>query len=356
MSAQEHPASASEIRKDYLIDRWVIYAPERQVKPEVLNQKDATPVNYLPDQNPFMEGQEQQTPPELFTISKKADRQPDTPGWSVRVFPNGFPALKKTQSHIDPQALEPTGDALHQKILGIGQHELIVDAPQFESQFEQLPATQMRDLLQTFCTRMQLAEQHPEVRYVQVFKNQGAMAGASLPHVHSQLLTLPFIPPLVDQELTACQKFADENEGREFFDWLIENELELRQRIVAVHDQFLILAPFAARFQCETWIIPRRPMPHMYELTTAELETLSQLLHETLRVMTLELPQSSYNIVFHTAPVNDPRSKYYRWHIEILPRVTGIAGFELGTGCFVNPYFPEQMAENMRRNFRAKTE
>ena len=329
------PASIAptEIRKDPLLERWVIFAPARASRPEILSQDSG--VTYDPKANPFCAGQEVQTPGELYALSEQA-REKNSPGWDVRVFPNAFPALQ--QAGIP----ERFNQDQFTWMKGIGHHELIVDCPQYEADFGNLPPAQLAKVLTAYRDRMEVAYAHPEVEYVQVFKNQGAAAGASLPHAHSQLLTFPMQPPLIQEEIAGCVTFCESNQGQFFFPWLINKELSHNKRVILNTPQFIVLAPYASRFAFEAWVIPHQHHCAYTSITKDEIDQLSKVVSRVLHRLSQLIKPAAYNLVLHSVPKGVPNSNTFCWHLEILPRITGLAGFEMGTGCYVNPVYPEQ--------------
>ena len=337
----------AEIRKDYLVDRWVVMAPSRSGRPEVLQHHDADLAAQTDERNmaedPFLEGHEHLTPNELYSIAN-TPREKDSPGWNVRVFKNAFPALNTLG---DPLL---TTQNIHTSHKGVGYHEVIVDCPQYEEYFEALSVDQIFHVLMTYRDRMAWAYKQVEVNYVQVFKNQGLGAGASLPHAHSQLMTLPFIPPSMQAELTATQNYyATHNE--KYMNFLMRDNAEQAERGIAQTTHFALHAPYASRFCFETCIFPVTGEACFHLCTTTQLRELAKVLKASLMGIARELPGFSYNLVIHSSPPEEIHMETYTWHLEILPRVTGIAGFEMGTGCYVNPVYPEEASQILSRHF-----
>ncbi len=315
-----------ELRKDPIVDRWVIFAPERARRPfdhPVLAESPRAA-----GVCPFCEGNEASTPSELL-----AERRPDTcanqPGWSIRVIPNQFPALD---------------DQPHSTTVGV--HDVIIECPQHESRFEDLSPGQIHRILDVYRRRMAQLAQDPRLVFGMLFKNAGASAGASLEHCHSQLLALDHIPTLVAAEHAAARFFWDAN-GRCLFCDLLERELALGDRIVLTTEHFVCLTPYASRFALEMWIVPRRHSP-AFEMAS-ELEELAAMLRRVLRRLQNANEACAYNFYIHTDAWNGRGTPAYHWHLEILPRKTGIAGFEWGTGCYINAVFPEDAAQRLRQ-------
>jgi UDPglucose--hexose-1-phosphate uridylyltransferase len=184
-------------------------------------------------------------------------------------------------------------------------------------------------------------------RYILVFKNHGASAGATLEHTHSQLIALPIIPTIVMAEIEGCRAHFQQKERCIYCD-IIRQEQEDADRIVAENPEFMCITPFAARFPFETWILPKRHAAYFEESQKTQYELLAPILSETLRRLDRVLSRPAYNFVLHTSPLHEKTDPYYHWHIEIIPKLTQVAGFEWGTGFYINPVTPEDSAKFLR--------
>ncbi len=328
-----------ELRKDPVVGRWVIISTERSRRPGHF-----TPVtgNGEPGQSPFASGREEMTPPEVFAVRSNGGR--DGPGWSVRVVPNKFPALEIEGS------LDRRGEGLYDKMNGVGAHEVVIETPDPEAQLADLPVDQIRNVLLAWRERMRDLRNDPRLRYALVFKNHGPGAGATIEHSHSQIIATPIIPRMVQEELDGSRRYFELKERCVFSD-IIDQETGEGQgrRVVARTERYIVLSPFAPRFPFETWILPmaRRAGYHTID-DEGELHELAGVLKDTLGRLNAALDAPPYNLVLHTAPLAEPEVPYYHWHLEIMPKLTRVAGFEIGSGFYINPTPPEDAAQYLR--------
>ncbi len=327
----------SEFRKDALSGQWVIVAPERASRPtDFPVERRRKGSGFCP----FCEGHEEKTPHELFALRGNGSAA-DSPGWRVRVVPNRFPAL-------NPQTpLEERSDSFAKSMSGFGFHEVIIDAPQHAQSLSELEPAGVRDLLGVYRERLSALRKDGRVSYAMLFKNVGAAAGATIEHSHTQLIGMPVTPPVVRGELTHCAEFARLNNGACLLCNLVEQELEARTRVISEGPHFVALAPFASRFPFETWIMPKRHFAHFEEQPPSTYADLAEMLCALLKRLDAALDQPAYNILLHTSPFGEESSASYHWHLEIIPSVTRVAGFEWGTGFYINPVAPESAAALM---------
>jgi len=332
----------SELRQDPLTGRWVIMAAERAERPHDVVSGTARPdtAQAHPHNDPFLEGHEDQTPPEILAC-RDPGTAPNTSGWRVRVVPNKFPALRSQGS------LTARPDGLCESRDGVGAHEVVIECPQFETNMSRLPVETIREVLEVYRARLVDLQRDPRLVYPCIFKNQGAAAGASLAHSHSQIIVTPLVPPGVQAELSHARRFHQQA-GRCIVCQMLEDEIQSKNRVVLETANFVLFCPFASRFPFESWIVPRRHSSHFETISLADLAELANVLRVALRRMEFALDDPAFNSVFHTAPFGQQELAYDHWRIEILPRITGIAGFELGTGMFINPMLPEKAAEILR--------
>lgn len=330
-----------ELRKDPVVGRWVIISTERSRRPGHFTPEPAA--NSGNGFSPFAEGREDMTPPEVW--SDRATGKPaNSPGWTVRVVPNKFPALEIEGS------LDRRGEGLYDKMNGVGAHEVVIETPDSEKQFADLPVDQIQRVLIAWRERMDDLRKDPRLRYVLVFKNHGAGAGASLEHSHSQIIATPIIPRMVQEELDGARRYFELKERPVFSDIIDQETGEAQgRRVVSQSARYIALAPFAPRFPFETWVLPkvRRAAFHTID-DDAEMLEIATILKDTLARLNAALDSPPYNLVLHTAPVGEPDHPYYHWHIEIMPKLTRVAGFEIGSGFYINPTPPEDAARYLR--------
>lgn len=337
----------SEFRWDPLRETWVITENLRLRQPReflVERQKSRTTLC------PFCPGQEIKTPVEVFAI-RPDNSAANAPGWQVRVVPNKFPALR-IEGEISPQ-----DDGLYRSMNGIGAHEVIIETPDHHHSFAQFDLGQTASVLQAYRARLLDLRQDPRFRYLQIFKNHGIEAGAPLPHSHSQLMAVPITPPVIRNELNACLAHY-RNTGHCLVCDLLEQEIADGQRIVFADDNFLVLAPYASCFPFELRLFPRKHSHDFAQQNDQELKECAIALQQLLRRLYNLLEDPPYNFILHTAPPIHPsvcKKDYgktfchdYHWHIELVPRLGQIAGFEWGSGFFINRLPPEAAALFLR--------
>jgi UDPglucose--hexose-1-phosphate uridylyltransferase len=269
------------------------------------------------------------------------DTRRDGPGWSLRVVPNKFPALR-----IEGD-LEPSGEGLYDRMNGVGAHEVVIETPRHDASLAGLSVDAVTDVLLAYRERMVDLKKDPRFAYVLVFKNHGEAAGASLEHPHSQLIATPIIPIMVSEELAGSAQYYDLKERCVWCD-MVRQERRGRGRLVLESPEFVALAPFAPRFPFETWILPTRHRAAFEESTEEELRGVAETLGEVLRRMDQVLGEPPFNFMLHTAPFREAQLESFHWHLEVIPKLTRVAGFEWGSGFFINPVPPEAAAEALR--------
>lgn len=337
-----------ELRHDPIQKRWVIIATDRALRPHDFIVEPEKPKAAF---CPFCEGNEEKTPPEIFAI-RENETPPNRPGWKVRVVANKFPALKIEGG------LEKKGLGLYDRMNGVGAHEVIIETPVHDAHFSDLSLEQIRLVLYAYKERLNDLRKDGRLKYTLIFKNHGLAAGASLAHPHTQLISTPITPRTVAVELQSAKDHYHIKERCLFCD-LISDELEKGDRIIRATERFVALAPFASRFPFETFLAPRNHQHDFGEISDSDVHELAEMLKDTLRRLKTVLHDPPYNFLFHTAPniteTRPKRSWYWdtlqldwHWHIEIIPRLTRIAGFEWGTGFYINPTPPEEAAKYLR--------
>ncbi|MBD3336999.1 MAG: galactose-1-phosphate uridylyltransferase [Candidatus Eisenbacteria bacterium] len=327
-----------ELRKDPVVGRWVIISTERGKRPSdfgrVLVTREA---GFCP----FCEGHEDKTPPEVY-VERSPGTLPNTPGWLVRVVSNKFPALE-----IEGE-LAREGEGLYDKMSGVGAHEVIIESPRHNIELSQLPLDQVARVIRAIRARVLDLANDKRFRYIQVFKNHGDAAGASLEHPHCQLVATPIVPRRALDELDGCTQHFEMKERCIYCD-VIHQEQSFRKRIIAESDRYIALAPFASRFPFETWVLPKTHAIYFEQGDGPDDLALAAMLKEVLTRLNVTLNLPPYNFVIHSGPVNEWRGPlHYHWHIEIMPKLTKVAGFEWGTGFYINPTPPEDAAAYLR--------
>ena len=321
-----------ELRKDPITGRWVIVSTDLARRP---SQFLRVPVVAKHTSCQFCAGHEDETPPEVLTYRDGGNH------WILRVVPNKYPALRVEG------VFEREGNGMFDKMSGIGAHEVIVEAPEHKISLAELSDKHVENLFWAFRDRILDLKRDTRLRYVLLFKNHGEAAGASLEHSHSQLIALPVVPVQVQDEIDGGLRYYEFKERCIYCD-IVRQESADGARVILDTDEILVLAPYAARFPFETWIVPRRHSSHFETAHASLIQLLAWAVRATIRKIERVLEFPSYNFLIHTAPVQEGPLEHYHWHLEIIPRLTKVAGFEWGAGFYINPTPPEESAQFLR--------
>lgn len=335
-----------ELRKDPITGRQVAFAPERAARPFEHEHAESPSANSL-ERCPFCRGNEDLTPEAVLQPGESGEASPD---WLVRVIPNRYPAFAMSDRPTARAEQNEPQEVNFEVIPGAGRHEVLIESPDHHCAMSELSSEQFRRVIEVYHQRICGLREDDCLAHVTIFKNQGAAAGASLEHVHSQLVATPFVPRSFDEELAAAVRFAGaaHTDSPNLWSAILKRELQEASRVVGETDSFVAFCPFASRFPYEMWIVPRRHEPHFAETADTEIHEFSEVLRATLTALERVLPIPAYNIALCTAPFRDPRSPAYHWHLKITPRIAGIAGFEVGTGGWINIVLPEIAAAKLR--------
>jgi len=327
-----------ELRKDPIIGRWVIISTDRAKRPSdfVRESVDIKGNGFCP----FCYGNESKTPPEILAYGRNGTGA-NEPGWSVRVVPNKFPALG-IEGDLDRQ-----GEGLYDKMSGVGAHEVIIETPTHDATLATLTEKSVEDVLSAYRDRMLDLKNDRRFRYILIFKNHGSAAGASLEHTHSQLIALPIVPKRVREEVDYAKRYFQEKERCIFCD-MIRQEIDTASRVITENEHFIAIAPFAPRFPFETWLLPRQHSSSFENNQSPIYASLARLLRNVVARIDSVLDRPAYNYTIHTSPVGEEINDHYHWHIEMMPKLTKVAGFEWGTGFYINPTPPEESARFLR--------
>jgi UDPglucose--hexose-1-phosphate uridylyltransferase len=323
-----------EVRIDPITGDRAIVAGERAGRPNAgLTAEPAAPID--PQKDPFAPGHEGQTPPEVWAL--RADGSaPDTPGWTVRAVPNLYPALA-------PDAPEPPRSAapdLYTALPAVGEHEVIVNAPDAVTSLADLPVEQVQAAVGAWRERMRAHA--GTAAHVHLIVNERREAGASLPHTHAQLYALRFVPQLVARERERFRAYATRTMGGNLLADLVQAEVRGRERIVAIDDEAVLMAPYGSRLPYQLMLAPRRARPRFED----DGPLGAALLHDGLRRLARRFGTSPpLNLWVRTAPRD---AEDFCWRIDVVPRLTNVAGLELGTGVHLNIVAPEQAAAELR--------
>lgn len=325
-----------QLRKDPVTDRWVIVATEREhltaaTRPEPPRQQSFCPFCY---------GNEDKTPAEILAY-RRTGCGPNQQGWKVRVVPNRFPALQ-----IEGE-ISKTADGVYDRMSGVGVHEVIIEHPDHEAGFHTYTVADVEMILWAYRDRYMDLVGDRRFKYLLIFKNFGSSAGASLDHPHSQLIATPVVPKRVLEELHGAERYFGYKERCVFCD-MVRQELDSGERVVAVNDRFVALCPFASRFPYELVVLPRFHASDFGALEADDIRLCAQVLREAMRRLLATLGRPAYNYMLHTSPADRRDLEHYHWHIEVVPRLTRVAGFEFGSGFYATPVPPEEAARHLR--------
>jgi len=326
-----------ELRKDPTSSRWAIVSHERSKRPGDFHLPTAEKKGGV---CPFCEGNEALTPPESFSI--RTDGNHDESGWKVRVVPNKFPALNKSL----PTPKHDTG--MYECISGYGMHEVIIDSTKHDADFCNLDIDDINNVILTYKNRIKAFKSDKNLKYAALFKNSGILAGASLEHAHSQIIAMPIIPRDIMDEINTSKQYRSDGNKCIFCD-MLENEIKNKERIVTENKIFTAFCPYASRFPFEIWIAPKSHSTNFELIDKNASIMLSTIFKDVFEAYRNSLGDIPYNIIFHNSPFNCESEHDIHWHIEITPCLTYIAGFERGTGCYINPTPPEDATKALRR-------
>ena len=326
-----------ELRKDPISDRWVIFSPARSRRPSEYSRSGEAP---LPESSDFAQGNEDRTPPEIYAIRPDGS-DANTPGWQLRVVPNKFPAIMRDNPAVT------SASPLFQRRPAIGAHEVVIETGNSDSSLADLSTAELAQVLRCFRDRIRALKAEGRFQYVQVFKNHGQNAGATIRHSHSQIMAFPDIPEEISREMQSASAHFS-REGRCIFCDLLEAENQQEERLIAQNDLFQALSPFAARVSCETWILPRTHHSHFEGHSDEDLHLLADLLRIALVKINRVLGFPPYNLILHSAPLRQAALPDYHWHIEIIPRTSYLAGLEWSCGYYQNALMPEEAARQLR--------
>lgn len=335
----------SQLRKDVFTGRWAIIEQTDVLRPSDFRFTRFTRETTL---CPFCEGHEASTPPEIYALRSNGSSQ-NIPGWSVRVVPNSRLRLK-IEGDLGRRA-----EGFHDLMNGIGADEIIAETPRHDRSLHELEVHEIADVLRTFIARILDLENDKRIRYVLIFKNHGVEAGArTVTHSISQLMALPVTPRVIKSKLTAAREYYALKERCIYCD-VLRQELGERKRVIVENDDFVALAPFASRSPFEVCLLPKFHSSAFCVTTTSQLELLASILRDVLQRIDKTLGGPPYNLSLHNRPFLRPRNGYwktieedYHWHIEILPAVIGLTGFERASWFFYNPVPPELAVKCLR--------
>jgi UDPglucose--hexose-1-phosphate uridylyltransferase len=339
----------NELRKDYLLDRWVVIATERSRRPIDLSKSKPEAVKTAIC--PICVGNENMTPPAIMLYQKengeiKRSQDPltgeRTKKWLIRDIPNLYPAFNPPKQPGDIKKIV-NGEFLWE---AIGHHEVIVESPNHDENPANAELSQLELVIKAYIDRLKELSAKPYVMYVSIFRNYGLEAGASLSHAHSQIIATPMIPTTIREEQKASNAFYEDH-GKCVFCDIIEKEKK-GPRIVSEDVYFVVVAPYASINPMEFWILPKKHAPNILNLSAHEITAFARNLKSSLKALKDLVNDPPYNYGFHLA-LNPENHDSYHWHLEVYPKLATWAGFEKSTGCYINTVTPETAAESLRK-------
>jgi UDPglucose--hexose-1-phosphate uridylyltransferase len=342
----------NELRKDYLLNRWVVIATERSRRPtDFAKQKAALAQTSV---CPLCVGNEHMTPPAILLYLKqngeiKKDKDHNgmrSKNWVIRVIPNLYPAFAPPKDLADQAHIMKSEDFGY----AVGHHEVLVESPNHDEDPADAELPQLEHLINAYIDRLRELAAKPYVKYVSIFRNYGREAGASLSHAHSQIIAMPTVPRTVEEEIAASKNFYEHHQKCVFCD-IIEKETK-SPRLILDNSSFVVFAPYASVHPLEFWILPKKHGVNILNLTDAEIEAFAATLKTSLKALKDLVNDPPYNYGFHLS-INREAEDYYHWHLEVYPQLSIWAGFEKNTGMYINTVKPETSAEELRKAIRA---
>jgi UDPglucose--hexose-1-phosphate uridylyltransferase len=325
-----------ELRQNAITRDWVVIASERVRRPDEFARKEGEPT-ILPHYSaecPFCAGNESRAMPETFAI-REGNK------WKVRVVPNKFPALEPHGDRIRKV------DGVYRSMTAVGVHEVVIEHPRHDLTTALMKPREVADVLRTYRQRYADIRKDQRVEAIIIFKNHGEGAGTSLQHPHSQIAATPIVPNQFRVRMEEAIRYFDDM-GECVFCRTLKDELAASDRIIYETAHFVAFVPYAALSPFHTWIFPRRHTCSFDEITDAEIDDLGRNLRAVLAKLYVGLNNPDFNYSIRSIPTRDVRSEYFHWYVSIIPRVSKTAGFELGSGMFINTTVPEESAEFLR--------
>lgn len=337
------PTAKPEYRQNQITGWWVVVSPDRAEKPD--SAEAETPLRTPIEECPFCEGKEGGTPPESFAV--RDGTPPNSPGWKIRCVPNRFPAVRTDVDSVAFRSAKGRPFAERTATLpGWGVHEVVVESPRHVGSLSELPVEHAEVVALAYRDRWRMLSKQPTVVSGLLFHNSGRNGGASQEHVHSQIVGTPFIPPVLEAELEGAERFHAEH-GSDPWGWMMRDALRSGERVVVETESFFVWCPQAGRFAYEMWLAPKERQTRFEDCSDLVAMELGRLLRDLgSRIETRLGP--SFNYYLHSAPFDGKDRPSFRWHWEIVPRLAGIAGWELGAGMFLNTVPPEMAAAKLR--------
>jgi len=336
------------LRRDPVSNGWVIITPERSLRASDFGSVGASRKGGV---CPFCPGNEAMTPSEIFAFRTHGTHA-NQPGWWVRTIPNRY-AVLRTEGDVGRR-----GKGIYDMMNAVGAHEIVIEGTDHKANFSTFDVGLVEEIIRMHLSRIIDLRKDTRFRYIQIFKNYGSVAGATMEHPHSQIIALPITPRWMKEELACCQQHYARKERCIFCD-ILQQEMSDGERLVYQNEHFFAYAPFASKFPFETWILPKEHSANFHTIRDDQIRSFADCVRTTLAMLYHALQDPPYNFILHTAPLYYRKANYwktveddYHWHMEIFPRLTRRGGFEWGTGFYINPTPPEEAARCLREGPR----
>jgi UDPglucose--hexose-1-phosphate uridylyltransferase len=330
----------SELRYNATADEWVIIASERAKRPEDFKHAASVVAPDNIEHCPFCAGHEQKTQGEIYAV-REDNSEPNTPGWKVRIVPNQFPAVTTEKNQ------QIKNENIFNSKSGFGIHDVIIESPDHNLPLCEMDKKQVERVFLTYKQRFLQLSRDPRFETIILFKNHGQAAGTSLSHPHSQVVALPIIPSTVLQKVEVARRYFAKT-GLCLYCQIVENEIRADERVVIQSENFLAYEPFGSHTPFETMILPKWHAPSFAEITDEQCRELAGVMQQIIKRINAVLNTPAYNFALYSIPLNEGNHKIYHWHFKIYPRVSQPAGFELGSGMYINTMVPEDAARYLR--------
>ncbi len=329
--------SMSELRYNIINREWVVISTERAKRPLDFKkpQKDVKPLPAYRQDCPFCPGNEGNLSDETFRLG-------DERAWKTRVITNKFPALSPQEK------LTRNNNGIYHSISGYGNAEVIIESPKHDLCVATMSDAEVKDIILTYRSRYQSIQKQDGVEAIIIFRNHGPAAGTSLEHPHSQLIATPIVPPQLRNRMESAVRFFDTT-GKCIFCATLEEELASKKRVVAENEGFVSFIPYAGAAPFVTWIFPKKHASSFGYIDDTEAGALAHILRSTLSRLYIGLNNPDFNYTIRSIPVKEDGKDYFHWYLTIVPRISQPAGFELGSGIFINTSLPEESAEFLRQ-------
>ena len=339
--------SFNEVRRDYLLDRWVVIATERGRRPTDFSKQEREKAKI--GVCPLCPGNERMTPPAVLVYLKSGKgvrKAKDENGfrhknWLIRCIPNLYPAFNPPKEKVSRRKIMKSSDLA----VAVGHHEVLVESPIHDKHPSDAKIPQLVHVINAYVDRLRELSAKPYVKYVSVFRNHGIEAGASLSHAHSQIIATPFIPKIVEEELKASRKFWKQK-GKCVFCDILEKELN-GPRLILENSEFAVFAPWASVNPLEFWMLPKKHEATLLDISQNKVRTLAETLKSCLNGLKRLVNDPPYNYGFHLV-INREAYQSYHWHLEVYPKLAIWAGFEKSTGMYINTVTPETAAKSLQ--------